>query len=143
VRNIAVVTEGSPVSADTDRCLKEAGYELLHMPEGRASYDQLCEAPPDAIVLDLSLDYPASGWTIVEQAGLHPDLHALPLIVYCADLQDRARHRSLLDEHDCLVLYRPVEPSTLVTLLQRLGASRALTAAHPGLDEDVAILQRF
>jgi CheY-like chemotaxis protein len=143
MRNIAVVTERLPVPADTDQRLKEAGYELLHMPEGQASYSRLCDVRPDAIVLDLSLDYPANGWTIVEQIGLNPDLHALPLIIYCETLQDRARHRTLLEEHDCLILYKPVAPEPLITLLRRLDTCHNLTAGHPHLDPDPLTRHRF
>jgi DNA-binding response OmpR family regulator len=143
MRNIAVVTQGLPVPADTSRQLKEAGYELSHLPEGQASYGCLCDMRPDAIVLDLALDYPANGWTIVERAGLNPDLHALPIIIYCESLQDRAKHHAFLEEHDCLILYKPVAADTLVTLLRRLDDCHNLTAGHPHLDQDLLSFQRF
>src|SRR5690348_2587139 len=108
-KRIAVVNDDTIFLQLMHELLTEEGYESQLCKEGASAYQQVRAFNPDAIVLDIRMEQPHTGWQVLELFKLDPVLTATPIIVCSADplqLQDRALY---LQGKGCLILPKPFD----------------------------------
>ena len=119
-KRIAVINDDTIFLTLLHDLLSEEGYETHLFHEGEGAYTKVRDLDPDAIVLDIRMDSPASGWQVLELFKLDPVLTKKPIIVCSADLlqlQDRALY---LKSKGCEALPKPFDLTDLLMLLERL-----------------------
>ena len=107
--------------------LAAEGYAPLVCKEGDQAYALVKERRPALVVLDIRLDQPEAGWTILELLRLDPATAKIPVLVCSADALFLRAKAAALRELDCDVLEKPFD---LDTLLAKVAAG--LGAAERG-----------
>jgi CheY-like chemotaxis protein len=113
--------------------LTEEGYQTHGFVQGIHDYPAVRALAPDAIILDIRLEQPADGWTLLELLRLDPKLARTPIVVCSADeraLQERTLYLRTL----CLLSQRcqvPPKPFDLDTMLALLKQVLGPTAGNP------------
>lgn len=119
-KRIAVINDDTVFLTLLHDLLSGEGYDTHLFQEGDAAYKKVRDLDPDAIVLDIRMESPASGWKVLELFKLDPVLTGKPIIVCSADLlqlQDRAVY---LKSKGCEILPKPFDLDDLLALLHRL-----------------------
>lgn len=100
--------------------LTEEGYEVHLFKEANHAFERVRDLKPDAIILDIRMDNPVTGWQVLELIKLDPAVSRVPIIVCSADLtalQERAVH---LQSKGCEVLPKPFDLDDLLSVLRRV-----------------------
>jgi DNA-binding response OmpR family regulator len=100
--------------------LTEEGYEVHVLKEANSAFERVRELKPDAIILDIRMDHPVSGWQVLELIKLEPALTSVPIVICSADLialQERATH---LQSKGCEILAKPFDLDDLLGVLRRV-----------------------
>ena len=119
-KRIAVINDDTTFLTLLHDLLSEEGYETHLFHEGAAAYERVRELDPDAIVLDVRMESPETGWKVLELFKLDRVLTKRPIVVCSADLpqlQDRAVY---LKSKGCEILPKPFDLDDLLSLLGRL-----------------------
>lgn len=119
-KRIAIINDDTAFLNLMHELLTDEGYEVQLFREANRAYEGVREMRPDAIVLDIRMESPATGWQVLELLKLDPVISATPVIVCSADvtaLQERAAH---LHSKGCEVLAKPFDLDDLLTMLRRL-----------------------
>lgn len=119
-KRIAVINDDTVFLTLLHDLLSEEGYDTHLFHEGAAAYKKVRDLDPDAVVLDIRMENPATGWQVLELFKLDPVLTQKPIIVCSADLpqlQDRAVY---LRSKGCETLPKPFDLTDLLTMLDRL-----------------------
>ncbi|HVA88538.1 MAG TPA: response regulator, partial [Chloroflexota bacterium] len=75
---------------------------------------------PDAIVLDLRMEKPDTGWQLLELLRLDPDLATVPVILCSADVTRLHERQQALAAHNCRVLDKPFHLDELLGVLREI-----------------------
>lgn len=119
-KRIAVINDDTAFLELMSTLLSEEGYEAHIFRESKSAYQEARELGPDAIILDIRMESPATGWQMLELFKLDPVLARVPIIVCSADitaLQERAVH---LQSKGCDLLPKPFDLDDLLNVLGRL-----------------------
>ena len=119
---IAVVNNDTAFLELMGELLGGEGYRTLICKEGDKAYALVKERQPDLVVLDIRLDHPESGWTILELLRLDPATARIPVIVCSADGRFLREKAAALADLDCDVLEKPFD---LDMLLAKVAAALA------------------
>src|SRR5918997_5713374 len=117
---IAVVNNDTAFLELMSELLDGEGYRTLICKEGDKAYTLVKERQPDLVVLDVRLDHPESGWTILELLRLDPATARIPVIVCSADGRFLREKAPSLRELDCDTLEKPFD---LEMLLGKVAAA--------------------
>jgi signal transduction histidine kinase/DNA-binding response OmpR family regulator len=106
--------------------IEDSGYEIRTATDGRQALDQITEARPDAIVLDLMLPE-MDGFEVVHRLSLNPEWRSIPVILLTArDLSHEERRA--LDIGTARIIQKGNFSRD-----ELLGEIRTATAAAPAL----------
>jgi CheY-like chemotaxis protein len=108
----------------------EEGYEVLVCKVSNEAYEFVKEQRPDLILLDIRMETPEAGWTVLELLTLDPQTRDIPMIVCSAAIGDLQQHEGLLNECGVDVLPKPFD---LDALLEKVEAG--LTKRRTGLND--------
>ncbi len=100
--------------------LNDVGYEVILHKAGSAAHTQLIEEMPDLIILDVRLEQPDSGWTVLELIRLDPATTHIPVIVCSADSVQLKSKAEQLRDLRCRPLDKPFDLDTLITMLSEM-----------------------
>jgi len=125
-QRIAVVNDDTTFLQLVHDLLTEEGYTVHLCKEGAAAHGDVRAFNPDAIVLDIRMEQPHTGWQVLELFKLDPVLTTKPIIVCSADYIQLQEHTLHLQRKGCLILPKPFDLDDLLHLLaQALGGSAA------------------
>ena len=110
---IAVVNDDTVFLDMMAAVLEEHGWEVQVYREGDRAFEQLKCDPPDLIILDIRMESPETGWTILELLTLDPRMSTIPVIVCSAAIIDLRAHESHLNKYGIAVLPKPFDIRTL------------------------------
>lgn len=115
---VAVINDDTQFLHMMEIILTEAGYDVLLQVESGAAFDTICSWQPDLVILDIRLDHPDAGWTILDMMRLDRATEKTPVIVCSAaheELQAKADH---LEKYRCRPLYKPFNIDQLVDIVR-------------------------
>jgi CheY-like chemotaxis protein len=118
-KSIAVVNDDTVFLELMRELLDEEGYDAHCFNEGAHAYEKVRDLNPDAIVLDIRMEQPASGWQVLELLKLDPALTKKPIIVCSAAMNELQERATFLSSKGCMVLPKPFDLDDLLGLLQR------------------------
>ena len=104
-----IVLETAGIHAD----IAANGFEALAL---------ILTLKPDLVLLDLAMPK-MSGFEVLERLRANPETHNIPVVAFTASPL-RFTEESLLQLGFNAVLFKPVEPSTLLRVVQTLLAAR-------------------
>jgi len=122
---IAVVDD-EPIFLDLlQEVLSDDGYEAHRFPGGAADYPRVRDLAPDAVILDIRMEGPRTGWDMLERMRRDAVLAATPVTV-CSDDLPLLRERAVdLERLDAAILAKPFDLDALLALLDRAVGGRA------------------
>jgi CheY-like chemotaxis protein len=82
---IAVVNNDLPFLDLMKELLTEEGYRVILHHEGDTAYALIRKEQPDLVILDIRLEYPEAGWTVLDLIQLDPETTHIPVILCSAD----------------------------------------------------------
>jgi two-component system CheB/CheR fusion protein len=132
---ILVVEDDPEVRKLLDLLLKEEGHRAATAPDGTAALELVARGTirPDLVLADYNLPNRLNGVQLA--AKLREKLHhETPVIILTGDISTTTLRDIAL--HDCVQLNKPVKPTELMEVIQRL-LSISQTATHPQPAETV------
>lgn len=116
---IAVVNDDTIFLEMMAAVLRERGWVVDVYKESQNAFASLKECGPfDLIILDIRMETPEAGWTILELITLDRDLYKVPVIVCSAALLDLRAHEPWLNAHGIAVLPKPFDISSLYSQVE-------------------------
>ena len=119
-QKIAAINDDTVFLDLLNELLTEEGYEVHVLREANSAFERVRELKPDAIILDIRMDHPVTGWQVLELIKLEPTLTDIPIIICSADLialQERATH---LQSNGCEIRAKPFDRDDLLGVLRRI-----------------------
>lgn len=120
---IAVVNDDTVFLEMMAAVLRERGWEVDIHREGSNAYPELRDTRPDVIILDIRMEKPETGWTILELLTLDPRTTSIPVIVCSAAVNDLRERESLLVKYGVTVLPKPFDVEALYAKVEEALAA--------------------
>ncbi len=124
-KRIAVVDDEPSFLDLLQEVLTDDGYEAHRFPGGAADYPRVRDLAPDAIILDIRMEDPRTGWDLLARMRRDDVLGATPIIVCSGDLPLLRERAEDLERLGAAVLAKPFDLDDLLTLLDRLTGGPA------------------
>ncbi|PFA67451.1 histidine kinase [Bacillus sp. AFS015802] len=120
--NIIVIEDDINLASLLKAELSDSGFKVQHSPSGSTALTKIREEKPDAIVLDIMLEGPMSGWDVLEKMKSDQHLAHIPIIISSA--LDEKEKGLTLGANDYLV--KPYHPSRLSKTILHLLLKKGL-----------------
>ncbi len=124
---IAVANDDTDFLALMGELLRDEGYRVSIHRVAKNAYDELKAALPDLVVLDIHMETPEAGWTLLT---LEPTLSRIPVVVCSADVVALRAKTENLRAHGCDILEKPFDLDDLLEKV-RLGLVGREATARP------------
>ncbi len=118
-RRIAVVDDEPSFLDLLQEVLSDEGYEAHPFPGGAADYPRVRDLAPDAIILDIRMEDPRTGWDMLDRIRCDDVLGATPVIVCSGDLPLWRERAADLERLGAAILAKPFDLDDLLALLDR------------------------
>ncbi|HYF61958.1 MAG TPA: response regulator [Herpetosiphonaceae bacterium] len=99
--------------------LREEQYRPILHSTGHDAFDAVRAQQPDIVLLDVRLEGPETGWTILDLLRLDRATAQIPVILCTGDREFLRNAESQLREAGCCVLEKPFSIDDLSRLLER------------------------
>lgn len=97
--------------------LKEFGpFDVFVIHEGEKAYHRLKKESPNLIILDIRMDSPQRGWSILDLLRLDPQTKDIPVIICTATTLNEDKI-NWLKKHNIQSLNKPFEIQDLVNII--------------------------
>ncbi|MDQ2742038.1 MAG: response regulator [Chloroflexota bacterium] len=116
---IAVVNDDTTFLDLMGFLIDERGWKALILREAGPAFEQLKEAMPNVVVVDIRMENPDGGWAVMELLTLDPATRHIPLIVCSAAVFDLRSKEDWLNAHGIDVLPKPFDIDDLYRCLDR------------------------
>ena len=116
---ILIVEDDPGVRSLMVALLGDAGYQTHTLDEGRRAYDLIRQERPHLVILDIQLEQPEQGWTILDLLRLDRTTAHIPVIVCSADHPFLQRHAPDLLAVGCCILEKPFTIDVFLRLVQQ------------------------
>jgi CheY-like chemotaxis protein len=110
---IAVVNDDTVFLDMMAAVLSERGWDTAVYRETENAFAALKEQPPDLIILDIRMETPESGWTLLEVLTLDREMRRIPTIVCSGAIFDLRAHQDWLAAQGIQVLPKPFDIESL------------------------------
>lgn len=130
--HICVINDDTEFLTLMSQLLEDEGHSTTIIREGDRAYDQIKENGPDLAILDIRLQSPETGWTILEMLTLDPATRNIPVIVCSAALDDLQAQEAWLRVHGVETLLKPFDLDDLYRSVNKaLAVSSGVHATQP------------
>ena len=104
---IAVVNDDTVFLDMMAAVLAEKDWDVEVHRESTTAFQQLKQNPPDLIILDIRMETPETGWSILELLTLDQAMSHIPVVVCSAAVTDLRAHENWLRQNGIGVLPKP------------------------------------
>lgn len=119
-RKIAVVNDDTQFLTMMELILSDAGYDVLLIVESSEAFQQICSWAPELVILDIRIESPEAGWTILDLLRLDRATESLPVIVCSAAHDELQKKQQHLEKYNCSTLFKPFNIDDLLELVTSL-----------------------
>jgi two-component system, cell cycle response regulator len=124
MRRIAVVNDDTVFLEMMASVLAEQGYETEIYRETDGAFESLQRSRPDLIILDIRMERPENGWTLLELLILDRVTSTVPVIVCSAAVVDLREREDWLAAHGIAILPKPFDIKDLYQQVELALVSR-------------------
>jgi DNA-binding response OmpR family regulator len=107
MKHIAVVNDDTVFLDMMAAVLTDGGWDTKVYREQDQAFEGVQQDPPDLIILDIRMESPETGWTLLELFTLDATLCTVPVIVCSAALFDLRAHEEWLSQNGIAILPKP------------------------------------
>lgn len=125
MKRIAVVNDDTTFLDMMAAVLGDFGWDARTYKERHHAFNSLQADPPDLIILDIRMESPESGWTLLELLTLDHRLSKIPVIVCSAAIVDLRAHQDWLSQNGIAVLPKPFNIDQLHEVVETALASES------------------
>jgi len=125
VTRIAVINTDPVYLAMMVDVLAECGSVHAYK-ETTGALETLKREQPDLVILDIQMETPDAGWTLLNLLTLDRAMRVIPVIVCSAAIVDLREHKTWLDEHGIFILPKPFDVEHLFQKVEQALASRKI-----------------
>ncbi|MDQ6907917.1 MAG: response regulator [Chloroflexota bacterium] len=111
---VAIVEDDRAVLEMIAECLAVEGYHTLAYRQGAGAYERIAERRPDAVVLDIRLEHPRAGLSVLQRLRRDPATATIPVLVCTADVAFTREWARTLGAHRCAVITKPFAIADLI-----------------------------
>jgi CheY-like chemotaxis protein len=111
---VAVVNDDTQFLRLMELVLSDAGYETLMFYEAGEAYQSIKKHLPDLVVLDIRMEHPEAGWTILELMRLDRETADIPVLICSADYEALDAKEEYLQSKRVGLLRKPFDIEDLV-----------------------------
>jgi signal transduction histidine kinase/CHASE3 domain sensor protein/ActR/RegA family two-component response regulator len=119
--HVLIIEDDENLAVLLETELKDSGFHVKHLKEGKKALEVIQKEKPDAIVLDIMLEEnDLSGWDILQKIKQSPELASIPIVISSA-LEEKEKGLSLGASS---YLVKPYQPSQLSKIILQLLLKR-------------------
>lgn len=105
--------------------LEEEGYKVTTLYEENKPYEEIKEAHPELVILDILIGAPDTGWVLLDKLNLDLETRHVPVIVCSADVRTLRDKADSLRKKGCLTIEKPFDiEEMLATIREALALGR-------------------
>lgn len=121
---VAVIDDDREFTELVRTLLADRGWTVVACDTSDGAVMCVQQGRPDLILLDLRMETPDAGWSVLRSLARDPATGSIPVIVCSAAVDDVHAHEEWLQEHGVGVLLKPFDIDELYAALdQRLHTS--------------------
>jgi two-component system phosphate regulon response regulator PhoB len=133
VATVAVVNDDPDFLDLLTELLRLEGYRAFIVHEARGAFQQLKQANPDVIVLDIRIGGDNDGWQIAECLTLDPATNPIPIILCSAALDELQQRIPWLQEHGIGAIAKPFDLDDMLGAIREgLAGGAPMIGLDPG-----------
>jgi len=118
---LIVVVNDEPSFLDLlEELLTDEGYRVISSTEQDKAYHLISSRQPNLVILDNRLERPDSGWRLLEQMRLDPEINQTPTIFCSADKRFLDQKQEQLHSYHTQVLEKPFELDDLLFKIRKV-----------------------
>ncbi len=125
---VAVIDDSPQVIDFVAAILEDEGYQVVAWQSGAGAHAFLQEVMPAAVILDMRMETPDAGLTVLAAIRADPATRALPVIVSSVRGSYLAEHAERLTALGCALLPKPYMGNDLIAGVERAIADRGTRA---------------
>lgn len=119
------VIDNDPALLDLTKALfEDRGWETVVYRHGKAAAQAMQHDQPDAIILDLWLDTPETGWEVLQQLKANPETRSIPVIIWTGAQEYVEDKEDWLAQRGIQVLLKPFEIDQLYDTIDTALANK-------------------
>jgi CheY-like chemotaxis protein len=107
MKRLVVVNNDETFIQLVSELLEERGWECTSLHEGNVAFETIKQEQPDAVILDLRMEQPDTGWRVLNLLMLDPETRGIPVVMCSADWTELQAKADLMNERGVGVLPRP------------------------------------
>jgi CheY-like chemotaxis protein len=109
VKRLVVVNNDETFIQLVSELLEERGWECTALHEGNTAFETIKREQPDAVILDLRMEQPDTGWRVLNLLMLDPETRGIPVVMCSADWTELQAKADWMNERGVGVLPRPFD----------------------------------
>jgi CheY-like chemotaxis protein len=109
MKHIAIVNDDRTFIGLVSELLRERGWNCISLHEGNAAFETIKREQPDAVILDIRMEQPDTGWRVLNLLMLDPATRSIPVIMCSADWNELKAKEEWMNERGVGVLPRPFD----------------------------------
>lgn len=115
---LLVIDDDPVVVTLISQALHQVGWEVRTCVDPAAACEQVANERPNAVLLDIRLQFPACGWQVLEALRGHVSTRDVPVIVFSGQIRELEEREGWLLERRIGVLSKPFELEDLYDAVQ-------------------------
>lgn len=120
---LLVIDDDPAIVTFVSTALNEIGWHVSTCTDPAKVCDQVANEPPNAVLLDIHLQFPASGWRVLQALREQESTREVPVVVFSGQIRELEEREAWLLEQQIAVLSKPFELEDLYDAVQEY---------HPG-----------
>ncbi len=117
---IAVCDDDLPFVELMDEVLAEEGYDTICCLDGVKAFETIQREIPDLVILDLCIQTPDAGFTVLDMLRLDRTTTHIPVILCSAATQLLSANAEQLHKQNCDILEKPFDLETLLIKIRAI-----------------------
>lgn len=128
---LLVIDDDPAIVTFVSSALNEVGWHVSACTDPAEVCDQVAKELPNAVLLDIHLQFPASGWRVLQALRDHESTCGVPVIVFSGQISELEEREAWLLEHRIAVLSKPFELEDLYDAVEEYHPSTANLSRLP------------
>ncbi len=117
---VALVEDDSATITVITDLLITGGFLTFHWRQGNGAHELIKERQPQAVILDIRLEYQRAGSDVLDRLRDDPATRAIPIIVCTGDEDFLQENKTRLREQRCAVVQKPFTLDHLLTEIKTM-----------------------